>query len=213
MSNPQTQPCFIGAQRVSVWTQPYGDGPPPFVAWGEALRTAFVAPEEEMFEPEIEKIDIESVRAEAMAQGFSAGIEAGRREADDERAALRKLAAALEGLRGEPTQGLGMMIAATVERLLHQVVGEVEICPATLIDRAQAAAALIGDEVRPAVLKLNAQDLARLDPAELPLPAEADPMLSPGELRVETANGSIEDGPGLRLERLRVALDRVAAAR
>jgi flagellar assembly protein FliH len=106
-----------------------------------------------------------------------------------------------------------MMIAATVERLLHQVVGEVEICPATLIDRAQAAAALIGDEVRPAVLKLNAQDLARLDPAELPLPAEADPMLSPGELRVETANGSIEDGPGLRLERLRVALDRVAAAR
>lgn len=212
MSNPSFA-GFAGAQRVSVWTQPDGAGPPPFVAWGEALRTAFVAPEEEAFEPEIEQIDIESIRAEAMAQGFAAGIEAGRREADEERAAIRVLAANLQGLKAEPTQGLGMMIAATVERLLHQVVGEVEVCSATLIDRAQAAAALIGDEVRPAVLKLNAQDLARLDPAELPVPAEADPLLSPGELRLETANGSIEDGPGLRLERLRAALDRIAAAR
>jgi flagellar assembly protein FliH len=211
MSNPS----FAGAQRVSVWTQPNGDGPAPFVAWGEALRTAFQPPveEEETFEPEIEQIDIEAIRAEAMAQGFAAGMEAGRREADEERAAIRTLAASLQALRAEPTQGLGMMIAATVERLLHQVVGEVEVCPATLIDRAQAAAALIGDEVRPAVLRLNPADLARLDPSELPVAAEADAMLSPGELRLETANGSIEDSPGLRLERLRVALDRIAAAR
>lgn len=211
MSNP----AFDGARRVSVWTQPDASGPGPFVAWGQALRQAFEVPQDAMEIPEeIEPpIDIEAIRAEAMAQGFAAGIEAGRREADAERAALRDLAANLEGLKAEPTLGLGMMIAATVERLLHQVVGEVEVCRETLMDRAQAAAALIGDETRPAVLKLNPADLARLDGAELPVPAEADPMLAPGELRLETANGSIEDSPGLRLERLRVALDRIAAAR
>jgi flagellar assembly protein FliH len=82
-----------------------------------------------------------------------------------------------------------------------------------LIDRAQAAAALIGDETRPSVLKLHPDDLARIESAELPIAAEADPTLSPGELRLETGTGSIEDGPGLRLERLRSALDRIAASR
>ena len=52
-----------------------------------------------------------------------------------------------------------------------------------------------------------------LDGAELPVHAEADAMLQPGELRLETAGGAIEDGPGLPLERLRAALDRIAAAR
>jgi flagellar assembly protein FliH len=212
MSNP----AFADAQRCSVWTQPDASGPAPFVAWGQALRQAFQTPQDDMDMPEIEpepQIDIEAIRAEAMAQGFAAGIEAGRREADAEREALRILASNLDVLKAEPTLGLGMMIAATVERLLHQVVGEVEVCRETLMDRAQAAAALIGDETRPAVLKLNPADLARLDGAELPVAAEADATLSPGELRLETANGSIEDGPGLRLERLRSALDRIAAAR
>jgi flagellar assembly protein FliH len=204
--------AFAGAERCAVWTQPRVDAPAPFRAWGEALRQAFQTPEDEMDIPE-PAIDIEQVRADAMAQGFAAGIEAGRREADAEREALKRLASGLESLRAEPTQGLGMMIAATVERLLHQVVGEVDVCRETLIDRAQAAAALIGDETRPALLKLNPADFARIDSAELPVVAEADPMLAPGELRLETANGSIEDGPGLRLERLRSALDKIAAAR
>ena len=211
--------AFDKAERVSVWTKPDASGPAPFVAWGAALREAFetpaendVEPVEEFVEPE-PQIDIEAIRAEAMAQGFAAGIEAGRREANDEKVALRVLASNLESLKAEPTLGLGVMIAATVERLLHQVVGEVDVCRETLMDRAQAAAALIGDETKPAVLKLNPDDLARLDGAELPVRAEGDAMLQPGELRLETVGGAIEDGPGLRLERLRAALDRIAAAR
>ena len=209
---------FTGAQRVSVWTQPDAAGPTPFVAWGQALRQAFEVPQNDIELPETmpdpePQIDIEAIRAEAMAQGFAAGIEAGRREANDEKVALRVLASNLDVLKAEPTLGLGVMIAATVERLLHQVVGEVDVCRETLMDRAQAAAALIGDETKPAVLKLNPDDLARLDGAELPVRAEGDAMLQPGELRLETAGGAIEDGPGLRLERLRAALDRIAAQR
>jgi flagellar assembly protein FliH len=220
MSNPafaNSNPAFANAERCAVWTKPNASGPAPFVAWGQALREAFEAPQDEFEMPEEiapePQLDIEAIRAEAMAQGFAAGIEAGRREANEERVALRVLASNLECLKAEPTLGLGVMIAATVERLLHQVVGEVEVCRETLMDRAQAAAALIGDETKPAVLKLNPDDLARLDGAELPVHAEADAMLQPGELRLETAGGAIEDGPGLRLERLRAALDRIAAAR
>lgn len=218
-AHANSNPAFANAERCSVWTKPNAVGPAPFVAWGQALREAFETPAENdiempeaLFEPE-PAIDIEAIRAEAMAQGFAAGIEAGRREANDEKVALRVLASNLESLKAEPTLGLGVMIAATVERLLHQVVGEVDVCRETLMDRAQAAAALIGDETKPAVLKLNPDDLARLDGAELPVHAEADAMLQPGELRLETAGGAIEDGPGLRLERLRAALDRIAAAR
>src|SRR6201999_94334 len=95
MSNPafaQTETGFANAERCSVWTKPNAAGPAPFVAWGQALREAFETPQDEFEMPEEivpePQIDIEAIRAEAMAQGFAAGIEAGRREANDERVAL-----------------------------------------------------------------------------------------------------------------------------
>ena len=208
MSNP-----FAGAQRCGVWTQPDVAAPAPFVAWGAALRQAFEVPQDEMIIEEEPAIDIEAIRAEAMAQGFSAGIEAGRREADKEREALRALAAGLEHLRPEPTQGLGAMIAATVERLLKDVVGEVAVDLDTLLARANAAAAMIGEETRPSILKLNPEDLKRLAGVELPVAAAPDATLAPGSLRLETSAGSIEDGPAVRLDRLKLVLDRIAGTR
>jgi len=208
MSNP-----FAGAQRCGVWTQPDVAAPAPFVAWGAALRQAFEVPQDEMIIEEEPAIDIEAIRAEAMAQGFSAGIEAGRREADKEREALRALAAGLEHLRPEPTQGLGAMIAATVERLLKDVVGEVAVDLDTLLARANVAAAMIGEETRPSILKLNPDDLKRLAGVELPVAAAPDATLAPGSLRLETSAGSIEDGPAVRLDRLKLVLDRIAGTR
>ena len=209
MSNP-----FAGAQRCGVWTQPEATGPQPFVAWGTALRHAFEVPNDDqpLVEPE-PSLDIEAIRAEAMVQGVASGIEAGRREADTERDALRALASGLDHLRPEPTQGLGAMIAATVERLLREVVGEVEVDLDTLLARATAAAAMIGEETRPSVLKLNPDDLKRLAGVDLPVAAEPDASLAPGSLRLETGAGSIEDGPAVRLDRLKVALDRIAGTR
>ncbi len=211
MSNLFSADNVAGAMRVPVWTQPRSSA--PFTAWGEAHNDPIGSGCEPEAEPEVEQVDIEAVRAAAIAQGFSAGIEAGRREADKEREALQRLAIGLEMLRPEPTIGLGAMIATTVERLVREVMGEVEIDIDTLMDRSQAAAALIGEETRPVVLKLNPDDLSRLNNAELPVSVEADPTLAPGDLRLETGAGSIEDGPSVRLERLRVALDRVAGTR
>ena len=213
MSNLFAAERAASATAVPVWTQPRRTA--PFTSWHEALHDP-AEPDLDMgadVEPEEERVDIEAVRAAAIAQGYAAGLEAGRREADKERDALERLAMGLQMLRPEPTQGLGAMIATTVERLVRQVMGEVEVDVDTLMDRAQAAAALIGEETRPTVLKLNPEDLSRLNRAELPVSVEADPALAPGDLRLETGAGSVEDGPSVRLERLRCALDRVASTR
>jgi flagellar assembly protein FliH len=213
MSNLFAAERAASATAVPVWTQPRRTA--PFTSWHEVLHDQG-EPDldgQAEAEPEEERVDIEAVRAAAIAQGFSAGIEAGRREADKERDALQRLAIGLEMLRPEPTHGLGAMIAATVERLVRQVMGEVQVDVDTLMDRAQAAAALIGEETRPAVLRLNPDDMTRLGNADLPLLVEADATLAPGDLRLETGSGSVEDGPSVRLERLRAALDRVASAR
>jgi flagellar assembly protein FliH len=208
MSNP-----FATATKVAVFTQQRG--PTPFTAWHAALREAFetpqdIAPEPDPMEP---AIDVAAITEDAFASGFDEGFAAGRAEAEGERARLRALAAGLEALRPEPTPALGGMIAATVERLLTELMGQVRIDRDTLVARAIAAAALIGEETRPAMLRLHPDDLALLDGADLPVPAEADATLVPGSLKLETAQGWIEDGPAQRLERLRIALDRVEAAR
>jgi flagellar assembly protein FliH len=201
---------FAGAERCSVWTKPAANA--PFTAWGEALRQAFEVPNDDLpfAEPDI---DIKAIQSDALAQGYAAGLETGRRESDAERLRVARLAAALEVLKPEPTQVLGAMIADTVGRLVAEIVGQVSIDRETLLFRAQAAAALIGEETRPAVMKLNPDDLELLGDVALPVAIEADSSLSSGTLRLETAMGWIEDGPAVRLEKLRVSLDRIAAAR
>ncbi len=211
MSNLFSADRVAGATRVPVWTQPRRSA--PFTAWGEAHNDPVDPDSEPEAEPEVEQIDIEAVRAAAVAQGFAAGIEAGRREADKERDALQRLAIGLELLRPEPTHGLGAMIATTVERLVREVMGEVEVDRDTLLARARAAAAMIGEEARPSTLKLHPEDVARLEGADLPVEVEPDDSLAQGELRLETGSGCVEDGPSVRLERLRSALDRIAGAR
>jgi flagellar assembly protein FliH len=205
--------AFSAAERVSVWTSPKGAGPAPFVAWGQALREAFAPPPEEAPLPPELAIDMEALREEGMAEGFAAGLAAGRAEADAEKDALRRLAATLDALRPEPTAALGGMIAMTVERLLVELMGQVAIDRDTLLARAEAAAALIGEETRPTALRLHPDDLARLDGAALPIPAQPDPTIEPGGVRIETGQGWIEDTPSMRLEKLRAALDNVAATR
>ena len=149
------------------------------------------------------------------ASGYAEGYEDGRRAAEqefgDERAAVARLAEALEGLRPEPTNALALLLAETVDRLVREVIGEVDIDATRLLSRARAAAALIGPNVEPSKLRLHPDDAALLTTAELPVELAADPSLQRGSIVLETGHGWIEDGPAVRLERLRAALDRMGA--
>jgi flagellar assembly protein FliH len=153
-----------------------------------------------------------AIDVDALAQAF----EEGRRSAElvlaDEHAAVAKLAQALEALHPEPSAALAALLAETVDRLVRQIVGSVAVDGDLLAARARDAAALIGDELKPATLYVHPDDLPLLASASLPVGLAGAPELQRGTVKLECASGWIEDGPAVRLERLRIALDRMGSA-
>lgn len=157
----------------------------------------------------------EQERARREEEAFAAGHAEGRREAEldyeAERDALARLAQSLQVLRPEPANALALLLAETVDRLVREVVGEVEIDANLLVERARQAAALVAREVEPTKLRAHPDDIIHLQNAALDVPLEADPGLTRGSIVLETGNGWIEDGPAVRLEKLRTELDRMGA--
>lgn len=183
-----------------------------FVAWetplGCSARIDAVSHEPESVRPEI---DVEAIREQAFAEGFEQGCRIVEADVAQERESIAALTASLEALRREPTEELAALLAVTVERLVHQIVGEVPINPIALVRRAEAAAALIGEEVEASRLLVHPDDLPLFARSRVPVEIAADPALERGAVRLEWNRGWIEDGPSVRLERLRAALDGLAA--
>ena len=151
--------------------------------------------------------DVAATHADSFAQGFDAGKRTAELEFAGERQAIARLAEQLEVLRPEPTAALAALIAETVERLVTQIVGSVDIDRKLLQQRAEIAAKLIGEDTEPAKLRVHPDDVALLDPARIPVGVVGDASLRRGSIVLDTGEGWIEDGPAVRLERLRAALD------
>ena len=177
---------------------------PTFTPWGSSQpgdeETAEVTP-----------LDLESVRADAFARGWEEGRRTAELELAGEKEAVARLAESLETLRPEPGNALALVLAEAVDRLVRQIVGAGAIDAAQLVARAEAAAALIADELAPARLRLNPEDVPLLEAARIPVALVADASLARGSLIIECGEGWIEDGPAIRLERLRAELDRMGA--
>ena len=156
-------------------------------------------------------------RARLQEEAFALGCEEGRKTVEAEFAAERdaraRLAESLTVLRPEPANALALLLAETVDRLVRQVIGEVEIDGQLLIARAQAAAALVAKEVEPTRLRAHPDDIVYLEAGKLQIPLHPDPSLGRGAIVLETGHGWIEDGPAVRLDRLRAELDKMAAPR
>ncbi len=157
-------------------------------------------------------LDASDLQASAFAQGFEEGRRVVEDMIADERAALVQLSASLEVLKPQPSQALAMLLSETIERLLRQIMGTVALDRETLIERCERAAELIGDEAGPMRLRLHPDDLELLADAPIDTPLIADQSLLRGTIRLETDEGWIEDGPEVRLERLRAALDQMGLA-
>lgn len=182
-------------------------GPLPFRPWGAGARPDFGDGFETSADQALNRED----------QAYARGIADGRRTAEidfaEERAVVAQLAETLPNLRPEPTLPLALLLAETVDRLVREIVGEVELDRDKLLARAKAAAELVGEATQPARLRVHPDDAVLLADAHLDVEVEADITLPRGTLLLETADGWIEDGPAVRLERLRAELDKVAAAR
>ena len=178
--------------------------PPMFTPWGSGSTGGDS-------DDALREMEVETIRADAFAEAWNEGRRTAELEFSAERDALARLAESLEVLRPEPTHALALVLAETVERLVRQIVGEVAVDPDLLARRAAAAAALVRDQTGPTRMRLNPDDLPLLDAAQIPVELAADSSLTRGSLVLETAEGWIEDGPAIRLERLRAELDRMAA--
>ncbi|SMF72617.1 FliH/SctL family protein [Allosphingosinicella indica] len=155
--------------------------------------------------------DVEAIRAEAFAEGYEAGHRTAELTLAADKEALAKLLEAVEALRPEPTDALAALLAEAVERLVHQIVGTVEIDAALLRERAEMAAAMIGEDNDASRLMVHPDDVPLLEGAPIPVEIVGDPSLPRGTVRLETGSGWIEDGPAIRLDRLRTALGKMGA--
>lgn len=179
---------------------------PTFTPWNSDPAPTEVANDQEAC-----ATDPAAIHAEGFAQGFEQGRRTVELEMAAEREAVARLAESLEMLRPQPSGALAALLAETVERLVRQIVGEVEIDPALLINRAENAAALVGEELEPSKLLVHPDDVAILAAARIPLHVVGDASLERGAVVLECGGGWIEDGPQVRLERLRAALSRIGA--
>ncbi|HMI18000.1 MAG TPA: hypothetical protein VK533_00515 [Sphingomonas sp.] len=208
--------AFLDAASVPVWTRPSANGftskgaaTPQFSAWAEADGGV-----DHGFHTASASNDVADGEA-LVAQGYADGLNEGHRlamiELEEERSALARLAESLECLNPEGTDGLAAMLANSVKRLVTQIMGEVEINPETLAERTQTVAAMIAEETAPARLRLHPTDIARLAGANISVEMIGDPLLAPGTIVLDTGSGWVEDGPHVRLEKLRTQLDRLGA--
>ncbi len=192
-------------EAASVGSFAIDRGAPMFTPWGGVdLEGPSLGPEG--------TLDFEAIYANGFAQGFEQGRQSAEDQLADERAAIARIAETLPILQPEPTNALALLLAETVDRLVRQIVGSVDMDGALLTARAEAAAALIGAETEPARLRVNPEDIQLLEGARIPVDIVGDPALVRGSIVLETGAGWIEDGPAVRLDRLRAQLDRIGAA-
>ena len=150
---------------------------------------------------------IEQARMEAFAQGFDEGCRVVGDAAAVDAEARARLAEALELLSPAPSGMLSTMLSATVVRLVEQIVGEVEIDIERLVQRCDTVAAFIEDNDDKGALHLHPEDVAMLEGEAIGLKLVGDPAMHRGCVRLETADGWVEDGPDVRLSRLRALMD------
>jgi flagellar assembly protein FliH len=178
----------------SLYTAPPG-------AQTQAMRMAAYADAEPEGDP------LEQARIEAFAQGFDEGCRVTEEGMASDAEARNRLAEALEMLTPAPSGTLATMLSATVIRLVSQIVGEVAIDAELLQQRCETIAGFIDENEGKSALHLHPDDMPLVDGGQVGVKLVADASMSRGCVRLDTADGWVEDGPDVRLARLRALLD------
>lgn len=155
----------------------------------------------------VEESPEEAAAREAFVQGFQEGERVTREAAEADDAARLELADALRGVARADEGTLATLLSQAVIRLVGQMMGEVAIDETLLRERAAAVAACLDSEDGKAVLEVNPADAPLLDEVSLGLALSPNADLPRGSVRLATAEGWVEDGPDVRLSRLKALMD------
>ncbi|MEJ7933332.1 flagellar biosynthesis protein [Sphingobium sp. AN558] len=184
----------VGSGFRSLYTAPPG-------AQTAAMRGAGLADAEPELDP------VEQAQMEAFTMGFDEGSRVTQEAASADDAARIQLAEALTMLAPVPSGMLSTMLSATVIRLVEQIVGEVEIDIERLVQRCDIVSAFVEDSEGKGALHLHPDDITLLEGENIAVKLVPDAAMRRGCVRLETADGWVEDGPDVRLSRLRALLD------
>lgn len=139
---------------------------------------------------------LEAAEARAFAAGEAAGRAAAEAEARETIAHARALRLNFRALDEAARGVLAAELAATVEALCAELLGEYARDPAALAARCEAAAARLGGGWQGAVLHLHPDDAASLPPGALAgWQIATDPALERGALVIEGPDGAVRDTP------------------
>lgn len=194
---------FAAAGRKGAFRALYGQQ-----GLARAPIDSFMMPQEDDEDDEAPSIDpVEQARAEAFAQGFDEGCRSTADALSGEMRAADRLAEALEQLSPTSSGTLATMLSTAVTRLVAQIVGEVDIDLALLQQRCESVASFIDENEGRSALHMNPEDVPLVGGATIGVPVVSDASLPRGCVRLDTAEGWIEDGPDVRLSRLKALLD------
>jgi len=180
------------------WLALLDGGPGAFRA---ALPFGLPAPEATEPLPEPAPIPLAPDPVEAtLAKAHADGMAAGRAAAEADAAALaarqRALRLSFRALDEAASQVLADDLAATVMALCEGVLGDAAIDREGLLARCHAAARRIGGAADSLTLHLHPDDMALLGPDALTgWQVMPDAALERGTVLIESANGSVSDGP------------------
>ncbi|MFT3964475.1 MAG: flagellar biosynthesis protein [Sphingobium sp.] len=158
-------------------------------------------------EAEPEPDPIEQASQEGFVMGFQEGERITREAMEADDAVRRQLAHAIGQLGGMDEGTLSSLLSTAVLRLVTQIVGEVPVDEARLAERCAAVAAHIDPDDGKAVLEVNPLDLPLIDTTGLTVALAPNGDIARGCVRLATSDGWIEDGPDVRLARLRAMMD------
>ena len=161
--------------------------------------------------PEPATDPIELARAEAYEQGLAYARAEAQTELQAAEAAHARFALGFDRLNTELCEQLAQRLTETVIALCEATLAPLALDRKALAGRVERAVAMFARADDERVIRMNLEDIKRVAPL---LPPEwkfhPDPALAPGELRVETASGGVEDGPSLWARAIREAINPAA---
>lgn len=146
------------------------------------------------------KTDPADPLAEAFERGLAEGEARARAECDrrvaDTEMRCAALFQALEGVVAVEAEELRERLRQTVLALCEEAILPLAIDPVGLARRCEAAAAMLARAQDERAIYLHPADAEFVAPLLAPgIAVRPDPALERGSLRIETADGGIEDGP------------------
>ncbi len=181
---------------------PANPGSNPTAGWNP-LDACAPAAEQPFVDP------VAAARAEGYAEGLADATALAGAERDRDGALIQGIAGQLSADRIDRA-AIATQLRQTVMLLVTRVVGDVGVAADRLSARVEVAARMLADAQESAMLRVHPDDVSLLE-GRLPATifAVGDAHVARGSFVLESASTMVEDGPGLWLEQLTDAIDRV----